>query len=83
MVDPVFQELLRCTRAAGIEVRHVALGGSGGGLAILRGERKLFIDTDADPEDQLDRTVAALARVDEIMSQTLRDDVRRLLEQAR
>ncbi len=83
MVDPLFQELLRCARDAGIEVRHAPLGGAGGGLAVLRGKRQLFIDTDADPEDQLDRTVAALAKVDAVMSGPLRDDVRQLLRRSR
>jgi hypothetical protein len=74
-----FEELLRTAQRAGIEVRHAALGGAGGGLASVRGRRLLVVDTDADPEDQLDRTIAALRRVPEFLTQPLRPDVQQLL----
>jgi hypothetical protein len=74
-----FEELLECARQAGIPVRHAALGGSGGGMALVKGKGQLFVDTDAEPEDQLDRTVDALARHPQIEVEKLRADVANLL----
>jgi hypothetical protein len=74
-----FEEMLEAARLAGVQVRHASLGGSGGGLATVQGKRFLFVDTDADPEDQLERTVEGLSRVEELRRQPLREDVRRLL----
>lgn len=81
MIRSTFEELLESAKRVGIPVRHVALGGTGGGLAMLKGRRQLFVDTDAEPEDQLERTIRALATVKEIIKAELRPDVRRLLEQ--
>jgi hypothetical protein len=81
MVSATFQELLRCAREAGITIRHVPLGGSGGGLAQVRGKPQLFVDTDADPEDQLERTVEALKGIEQIRKLAIRPDVKRLFEQ--
>jgi hypothetical protein len=74
-----FDELLSAARHAGIEVRHVHLGGSGGGLAPLKQKRQLFVDLDADPDEQLDRTVSALAGVPEVLAQPLHEDARAML----
>gem|GEM_PF-5421862 len=73
-----FEELLRCAQRAGIEVRHASLGGDAGGLAMMRGKRLLVVDKDADPEDQLERTVAALKVVPGFTDQPLRADVQQL-----
>ena len=75
-----FEELLEVARRLGLEVRHVHLGGSGGGLASFKGKRQLFVDMDADPEEQLDRTVDAMASMPEIGNVFLRPDVRELFE---
>lgn len=79
MASSTFQELLRCAREVGIEVRSVCLGGNGGGLANVKGRRQLFIDTEADPEVQVERTVSALRRVPEMAQVAMREDVARLL----
>ena len=42
------------------------LGGDGGGLCLLKGQRVLFVDLDADLASQLDTTVLALAQVPEL-----------------
>ena len=79
-----FDQLLDLARRLGITVRHARLGGAGGGgLAKIRGQRQLFVDLDATPEDQLDQTVSALANLDEIDNVFVRPDVRDLLDAAK
>jgi hypothetical protein len=78
-----FDELLDLARRLGVVVRHARLGGSGGGLAKIRGTRQLFIDVDAGPEDQLEQTVRALARLEEIDAVFVRPDVREMIDEAR
>ena len=78
-----FDELLDLARRLGVTVRHARLGGTGGGLAKIRGTRQLFIDLDAGPEDQLEQTVRALAGLEDIDTVFVRPDVRELIDEAR
>ncbi len=75
-----FEALLEVAHRLGLDVRHVHLGGAGGGLACFKGKRQLFVDMDADPEEQLDRTVDAMATIPEINDIFMRPDVRQLFE---
>lgn len=76
-----FEEMLDLARRMGIGVRMAHLGGSGGGLALLKGERQLFVDLDADPLDQLEQTARALATLGEQLEQVfVRPDVREAIE---
>ena len=52
----------------GVRLRRERLGGAGGGLCRVRGERVLFLDLDADPATRLDRSLTALSTVPEIDS---------------
>ena len=79
--DDAFQELLNLAEKLNIKVRHVRLGGTGGGLAQFKGQRQLFIDQDAAPIDQLDQTVHALVGLEEIATLYVRPDVRQLLDE--
>lgn len=80
MMNSAFDELLEIAKRMGIVVRHAALGGSGGGLASLKGQRQLFIDLNAQPADQLEQTVQALARLAELETIYLRPDLRALFD---
>jgi hypothetical protein len=75
-----FDELIELAEKLGIAVRHAHLGGSGGGLASFKGKRQLFIDLDADPADQLERTARAIAGVEGLDQMFVRPDVRALLD---
>ncbi len=75
-----FDELLDLARRLGIDVRHAHLGGEAGALVRMRDRRVLFVDLDADPPDQLQRTCAALALLPELRTVFVRPDVRELLE---
>lgn len=78
-----FDDLLEFARRIGLTVRHAHLGGAGGGLAVVRGNRQLFVDLDAHPQDQLERTAAALASLAELDQVFVRPDVRELLDRFR
>jgi hypothetical protein len=52
--------LLESCRAIGIVVRDESLGGGGGGLCRLRGQRVLFVDADADDAGRYEKTISAL-----------------------
>src|SRR5438477_1223449 len=76
-----FDELLEIACRLGVTVRHVKLGGNGGGIARFKNQRQLFIDQDAGPMDQLEQTAKALAGLEELGTVFIRPDVRKILEQ--
>ena len=78
-----FDEIIDLAKRIGITVRHARLGGNGGGLAIFKGGRQLFVDLDADPADQLEQTAKAIAGLPELDSLFIRPDVRELLDRYR
>jgi hypothetical protein len=82
-MSSAFDEMIELAKRMGIMVRHARLGGGGGGLAIVKGGRQLFVDLDADPADQLEQTAKAIAPLPEIDTVFVRPDVRQLLEQYR
>ena len=79
-MSSAFDEILNLAAALGITVRHAHLGGGGGGLANFKNQRQLFVDLDADPAEQLEQTVKALAKVEGLEQIFIRPDVRELLE---
>ena len=82
-MDSAFDEMIEVARRIGVMVRHARLGGSGGGLAPIKGQRQIFVDLDADPQDQLEQTAKALAKLDELETLYVRPDVRAIVEQYR
>ena len=76
-----FDELLDLARRLGVVVRHVHLGGSGGGMVSVKGNRQLFIDLDACAIDQLDQTARAIAAVPGLDGIFVRPDVRQIIEE--
>ena len=83
-MDPLnrLETLLSLADAIGIEIRRTALGGEGGGLCALRGQRVLFVDTAADVATQYEKTVAALAGIPEVQDRFLPPEVRDDLDKA-
>lgn len=81
MMNSAFDELLEIAKRIGIIVRHAALGGGGGGLVSLKGQRQLFIDLNASPADQLEQTARALSGLAKLETIYFRPDVRALLEE--
>jgi hypothetical protein len=79
----VFDELLNVAERLSLVVRHAHLGGDGGGVAVFKSQRQLFIDLDADAADQLEQTVKTLAAQPGQDQLFIRPDVRELLERHR
>lgn len=80
-MESLFDELLDAARRLGVAVRHVHLGGAGGGLAKVKGKSQLFVDLDADPQDQLEQVARAVAKLDGLDALFLRPDVREAVGQ--
>lgn len=76
-------DLITLAEQLGIQIRREALGGEGGGLCVLRGQRVLFIDTLADLETRYDKTLAALAGLPEIDAHYIRPDLREEIDRMR
>jgi hypothetical protein len=75
--------LLEVAEQLGIEVRAESMGGSGGGLCRLKGRRVLFVDTAADLATRYDRTLVAMAGLEEIDGHYLLPEVRQDIERQR
>lgn len=75
--------LIAAARSLGILVERVPLGGEGGGLAVLAGKRKLFIDTMADPLTAYETTLTAMIAIPELPSLKLPDCVSSDLDRLR
>jgi len=56
----LLRQLCDSLTRSGLTVRQERLGGDGGGICKMRGQYTLFIDLDADPETQLQRSVECL-----------------------
>ena len=76
----ILEEILRLAGQAGYQVRHEWLGGSGGGVCELLGRKCLFVDLALHPAEQLDRVLHGLRGDPAMLSLSLSDDVRRLLD---
>lgn len=77
------RSLLDWAEELGIDVRAEPLTGEGGGLCFLRGQRVLFVDTAADLATRYDRTLTALAGLDELDQHYLVPEIRQELEARR
>ena len=67
----------------GVAVRYEHLGGAGGGLCTIRGDRVAFVDLDADVATRLERSVAALASCPEVDSLYVPPLLREQIDRAR
>ncbi len=74
------EALLTLAEQIGIDVRAEPMGGAGGGLCRLRGQRVLFVDTGADLETRYEKTLAALAPLPELEDRFILPEIRRDLE---
>ena len=77
----LLEHLAELAAQLGISIRRTDLGGSGGSLINLRGRQILFIDTLADPADQLERLIADFARLPDLDQIYIIPELRELLDE--
>lgn len=66
-----------------VEVRRAPLGGEGGGLCAIKGQKVLYLDTSADPLTQCEKCLADLASLPEIDNLHVAPFLREALDRAR
>ncbi len=76
-------ELLRVAEAMGLTIERVGLGGDGGGFCIVKGQKRLFVDTQADVETRYEHTLAAMASLPDVDTHFLLPEVREDIEEQR
>ena len=76
-------ELLRVAEEMGLTIQRAALGGDGGGFCIVKGQKRLFVDTQADVETRYEHTLAAMASLEDIDTHFLLPEVREDIEEQR
>ena len=77
----LLEHLVELAAQLGISIRRADLDGAGGSLVNLKGQQILFIDTLADPADQLERLIPDFARLPELEGIYIIPELRELLNQ--
>ncbi len=77
------ESLLTLAEEIGVDVRAEPMGGEGGGLCRLRDKPVLFVDTSADLATRYDRTVAAMASLEELDGHYLVPEIRQDIDRQR
>lgn len=75
--------LVAVAKSAGLVVQKVPLTGDGGGFCVVKGERRLFVDTLADLRTQYEKTLEAVAELPESAAASLNTDLKAELERVR
>jgi hypothetical protein len=76
----ILQELLGLLEANAVAIRNEPLGGSGGGLCTVKGQRIFFLDTQATSAEMAATCAEAVAKVVDIEKIYIRPEVRRFIE---
>lgn len=76
----ILEELLALLEARSVKIRSEPLGGSGGGLASMKGENTFFVDTQASSADVAALCADAVRKLVDIETVYLRPEIRSFLE---
>lgn len=79
--ERILDELLALLEDNGVGIRREAMGGGGGGLCLVKGQRLFFLNTESASSDTAALCAQAVARVMDIEGVYLRPEVRRFIEQ--
>ncbi len=82
-VTAQLNRVIEAAEGLGLSVRYEPISGDGGGLARIRGQNVLFVDTLADAATRLERSLEALARLPGIDEHYLRPDLREQVDRIR
>jgi len=76
----ILEELLHLLEGNGVTVRNEPLGGSGGGLCTVKGQRIFFVDTQAPSAEVAAHCAEAVAKLVDIETVYVRPEVRQYIE---
>ncbi len=76
----ILDELLALLEAQNVKIRREPLGGRGGGLAAMKGEKLFFVDTEATSAEVAALCADAVLKLVDIETIYLRPEVRLFLE---
>ena len=76
----ILEELLGLLEANSVTIRNEPLGGSGGGLCTVKGQRIFFMDTQASSAEIAAHCVEAVYRLVDIEGVYIKPEVRRFIE---
>lgn len=76
----LLEQAIAAADALGYRIRSEWLGGSGGGLCHIRGQRWIFIDLALGPVDQFHQVAEALREDPAISNLRMSDQLRRALQ---
>jgi len=76
----ILEELTALLKASNVTIRREPLGGSGGGLCMVKGERIYFLDTEAASADSAAACAEAVSEIVDIDSIYLKPQVRQFIE---
>ena len=76
----ILQELLALLESNGITIRNEPLGGSGGGLCTIKGERVFFVDTQAPSVTVAGMCAEAVSKAVDIEQIYIKPQVRQFIE---
>lgn len=79
----ILEELLELLENNGAEVRREPLGGRGGGLCTVKGQKLFFVDTEAPLSEALSLCADAVAQLVDIERIYLKPRLRHLIENHR
>jgi hypothetical protein len=80
---PHLDVLMHLFERLGVTVRRETLGGEGGGLCMLRGQRIMFLDTSADEASQIGCCLRALGSIPELESMYIPPALREAIDHAK
>jgi len=76
----ILEELLELLEANGVTIRREPLGGSGGGLCMLKNEHIFFVDTQASSAEMAALSAEAVSKVADIEKIYIKPEVRQFIE---
>jgi hypothetical protein len=76
----ILDELLALLEDSDVTVRREPMGGSGGGLCTIKGQRIFFMDTQSNSAEIAALCAEAVARVMDLESVYIRPEVRQFVE---
>jgi hypothetical protein len=76
----ILDELLALLESNGVAIRNEPLGGSGGGLCIIKGQRIFFVDTQAASAVSAAMCAEAVSKVVDIEQIYVKPQIRQFIE---